>query len=520
MIPGLELENLRSWMEQTLVVASIGAALPALFRIQHPRTQLVYGHAILAICLLLPLLQPWRHAPLSGASASFTAASSRTPAGIAQSARQKIQRKLPGRAPASRASQGSQDFLILLPWILGIGLAARLGWLCVGLWQIRNQRIRSTPVYPIPEAVKAACALTHADALICTSPDACGPVTLGWLAPVVLLPDSALKLAEEGLCAVLCHELLHVKRHDWLIAIFEELAGALLWFNPAAWWLLAQIRLAREQLVDAESVRLTEAREPYIQSLLSIARTGPMLDLAPAPLFLRKRHLTQRLHLLLKEVSMSNARLLSSYGSIAALAAAAGWLACASFPLVGQPQGAANQAASFSPQTGEPYGVLQGNHYHHNLSGVEFELPAGWSLGHTGPADGDPVAMTTLIDPDGKTIFASVFMKPANTPAASIPGALDRAIPGLLVRRGAPRGVHAALNYRIREGSEQHTWINGNQALRAIGENEQGNQKLVEFLTWIYTEHTRVYFFARTTLPDEDSVQITFDQLLQSAKIP
>jgi len=219
---------------------------------------------------------------------------------------------------------------------------------------------------------------------------------------------------------------------------------------------------------------------------------------------------------------MSNTRLLLSYAPIAAIVACAGWLACASFPLVGQPQSAPRQFTSvvFSPQTGEPHGVLQGKHYHHNLSGVEFDLPAGWSLGHTGPADGDPVAMTTLIDPDGKTIFASVFMRPANTPETSIPGALDHAIPQLLVRRGAPRGVHAALNYRIREGSEQYTWINGNQALRAIGENEQGNQKLVEFLTWIYTEHTRAFFFARTTLPDEDSVQITFDQLLQSAKIP
>jgi len=45
---------------------------------------------------------------------------------------------------------------------------------------------------------------------------------------------------------------LHVRRHDWLITLIEELAGTLLWFNPAIWLLLAQTRLAREQLVDAE----------------------------------------------------------------------------------------------------------------------------------------------------------------------------------------------------------------------------------------------------------------------------
>jgi hypothetical protein len=34
------------------------------------------------------------------------------------------------------------------------------------------------------------------------------------------------------------------------------------------------------------------------------------------------------------------------------------------------------------------------------------------------------------------------------------------------------------------------------------------------------TPGSTAYFFARTMLADEDSVRITFDQLLQSAKIP
>ncbi len=35
------IQNLPSWMVQTLVIASIGAVLPKIFRIQHPRTQLL-----------------------------------------------------------------------------------------------------------------------------------------------------------------------------------------------------------------------------------------------------------------------------------------------------------------------------------------------------------------------------------------------------------------------------------------------------------------------------------------------
>src|SRR5689334_269483 len=56
------LGNLRPWTEQVIVIATVSALLPALIRLRHPRTQLAYCHLMLAGCLLLPFLQPWRHA--------------------------------------------------------------------------------------------------------------------------------------------------------------------------------------------------------------------------------------------------------------------------------------------------------------------------------------------------------------------------------------------------------------------------------------------------------------------------
>ena len=55
-----------------------------------------------------------------------------------------------------------------------------------------------------------------------------------------------------------------------------------------------------------------------------------------------------------------------------------------------------------------PAGVLQNGHYHHNVTGTEFDLPAGWSLGVTKPIDGDPREMTVLVDPDGRAVFSCV----------------------------------------------------------------------------------------------------------------
>lgn len=349
--------NLLAWMGQIVLLAAAGAALPMLFRLRHPRTQLAYCHLLLGACLLLPMVEPWSHPRLvvraPGPAETSQGGAPSVPAAVSVSANAQpgpMAKPAPPAAPATTSPSPLwprwADARVLL-WILGAGALARLSWLLGGLWQIRRYRIGATPLYPIPESVRAASAITHADALFCVSPEVSGPVMLGWLAPVVLLPECFLALDEEAQCAIACHELLHVRRADWLVTLLEELAGAVLWFNPAAWMLLAQTRLVREELVDAETVRLTSSREPYIDALLAIARDRQTLDLAPAPLFLRRRHLTHRMHALLKEASMSKRRLLFSYGSISAILAFAGWFTCLSFSLTGQPQFVAAPADSF-----------------------------------------------------------------------------------------------------------------------------------------------------------------------------
>jgi hypothetical protein len=299
-MPGPLAENLVRWAEQALLVASVGALLPKIFHLRHPRTQLVYGHVVLAVCLLLPFLQPWRDSSLAGRTRTtglrpIEDQTARQPApmsGVPQESRSATvapDASLDATPDAAQTFDAGRSVVpdgrakTFLLWILTIGVAARLSWLLVGLWRIRSYRIAATPLYPIPESVRAASALTHTDALVCLSSDSSSPVMLGWLTPVVLLPESFLALEEEAQCCVVCHELLHVSRHDWLITVFEELSAALLWFNPAAWWLLAQTRLAREQVVDAEVVRLTAAREPYIEVSSRLPAGGQSSILHPRP---------------------------------------------------------------------------------------------------------------------------------------------------------------------------------------------------------------------------------------------
>ena len=347
MISEAFLNNLFSWMAQTLVIASLGALLPPVFRIRHPRTQLYYCHCVILLCLALPLIQPRRHegtnrtpilsnlpdapsaVPISGSAINapeLTKASGTRYRGFALPLRS--QEGLIRRVPAKQIAF----------WALIAGLVIRVLWLLGGLSQIRRFRIASTPLYPVPEPVKAAAALTNADAIFCISSEVHGPVMFGFLNPLVLLPQMYLELNDEAQCTVACHELLHVRRHDWPVTLLEELMNAVFWFNPGIWALLAHARLAREELVDGEVVRLTVSREPYIDAILAIARLRPSLDLAPAPLFLRRRHLTQRMHALLKEVSMSRLRLLASYISTTAILTVSAWFAILWFPLLGESQ--------------------------------------------------------------------------------------------------------------------------------------------------------------------------------------
>src|SRR5258708_1469417 len=114
------------------------------------------------------------------------------------------------------------------------------------------------------------------------------PVTFGFLRPSILLPARVVELPAALREAIACHELMHVQRHDWLFVLAEEIVRGALWFHPAVWFVLSQVQLAREQVVDQEVVRLTLDRERYLDALVAVPAHKFQPDLAPAPLFLNK----------------------------------------------------------------------------------------------------------------------------------------------------------------------------------------------------------------------------------------
>ena len=302
--------NLVAYSMQIGLLVGLAAFVPAALRLRLPGAKLAYWHLLLAACLLLPALRPWKQDVATG-TVQFTSTITAT-----QPAR-----------PAPRPLPPPSEIALAL---VAAGALARLAWLGIGFWRLRRYRRNSRPLEPATSwGVEAA---------LRVSDEISSPVTFGFRRPVVLLPARFPSLDGATQEAILCHEVLHVRRHDWVITLAEELVRTVFWFHPAIWWLLGEIQLAREQAVDRAVVEMTRSREEYVDALLAIAGARPQPDLVPAPLFLHKRHLKQRVISILKEARMSKTRLISALAAGLGILAAACWLVTLTFPLMAAPQ--------------------------------------------------------------------------------------------------------------------------------------------------------------------------------------
>lgn len=303
-------DNLVAYSMQIGLLVGLAAFLPAALRLRLPASRLAYWHFLLAACLLLPAVRPWKQAVLTLTAYVPPAVTAPVPP-----------------LPAPQPTLPPAEIALIL---VGAGMLIRLGWLATGFWRLARLRRHSLPLRPVSSwGVEAD--LRVSDAIS-------SPVTFGLLRPAVLLPANFPELDAPVQDAILCHEILHVRRRDWLFTLVEELVRSVFWFHPAIWWLLGEIGLAREQVVDRQVVELTRSRDEYLDALLAIAGAKPRLDLAPAPLFLRKRHLKQRVMSIMKEVQMSKTRSISSLAAGLGILALACWFVTATFPLSAAPQ--------------------------------------------------------------------------------------------------------------------------------------------------------------------------------------
>ena len=106
-----------------------------------------------------------------------------------------------------------------------------------------------------------------------TSAACASPVTVGWLRPVVILPETWQEWSHNKLDAVLTHEHAHVRRRDPLVQWFALLNRAVFWFHPLAWWLERRLSVLAEQTCDDAVLARGHDPHDYSEYLLDTARS-------------------------------------------------------------------------------------------------------------------------------------------------------------------------------------------------------------------------------------------------------
>jgi TonB family protein len=339
------LSNLFAWSLQVLFIVLAGGALPWAFRLHVPPVRHAYWRALLAACLILPIVQPWQ--PVAALAADVS-----SPAIMLSKLQGAPASTVAPPAPVSPVWFGVPGArgLEAIAAVLVAGAALRLAWLAAGL--VRLRRLRLAGNRPAPgDAVDHLEALASAGAEVRYVSALRQPVTFGVLRPIVLVPLSLRAQPPAVQRAIFVHELWHVRRRDWVWVVIEETVRAVLWFHPGISWLVSRVQSSREEVVDELTVLATNARRSYLEALLVFADEP---HIHPATPFARRRHLFQRMLLISREAVMSSRRVVASSAAMCAVVVVGGWYGVAAFPLRTAAAPRAAQAQPRDLRPGEP----------------------------------------------------------------------------------------------------------------------------------------------------------------------
>jgi len=176
--------------------------------------------------------------------------------------------------------------VIVFAWLAGVTIL--LVRMSGGLWRVHRLQRRLLATNPsqwqtVAERIASRLGWRAAfhvveSALVDT------PAAVGWLRPVILLPIAAFaNLTPAQAEAILAHELMHIRRHDYLVNVAQTVAETFLFFHPGLWWLSGHIRAEREHCCDDVAVAVCGDPVDYATALVELeaARSGgPALALA------------------------------------------------------------------------------------------------------------------------------------------------------------------------------------------------------------------------------------------------
>jgi beta-lactamase regulating signal transducer with metallopeptidase domain len=174
-------------------------------------------------------------------------------------------------ASASWSTTLSRWFPALVAiWIGGVlALSARLvcGLWRVGQWKRSGQKVTDKQLLEIGNRLAIRLGMKGRFSLL-ESARIKVPAVIGWLKPALIVPVGfACGTPPAELESLLAHEMAHIRRHDWLVNLFQSVAETVLFFHPAIWWISSVIRQEREHCCDDIAIEACGDRIAFAKAL-------------------------------------------------------------------------------------------------------------------------------------------------------------------------------------------------------------------------------------------------------------
>ncbi len=158
-------------------------------------------------------------------------------------------------------------------WITGVSLIyLRRAADCMSVRRLRTRGVCSAPERWQNEVARMSHRLRISrPILLLESSLADVPVVLGHFRPLILMPAGLLTgFPPEQIEAILLHELAHIRRHDFLVNIFQRLVEGLFFYHPAIWWISRVMRSERENCCDDVAVVMSGNAHGYASALAAL----------------------------------------------------------------------------------------------------------------------------------------------------------------------------------------------------------------------------------------------------------
>jgi beta-lactamase regulating signal transducer with metallopeptidase domain len=202
--------------------------------------------------------------------------------------------------PSTSTSIGWSDLeaAVRLIWLGGVVIS--LAILCIGLGRLRWLASGSRAVThgrwcELADEISHAYRIQRRFVLL-QSEHPSLLATWGLALPTIVLPSAAAQWSADRARIVLCHELAHIRRGDWIVQMAAELLRVFYWFNPLVWIVCHRLRLESEHACDDEVMSTGVEGTAYARHLVDLARALNQGRHAwfPAPAMARPSSLERR----------------------------------------------------------------------------------------------------------------------------------------------------------------------------------------------------------------------------------